>query len=63
MDSGDAYELQSKGWSVFPCVTKLDSLETFKLIQDPHLNPGIDVLDLICKMEWSKLQHLHLRYV
>lgn len=44
-------------------LTRLHSLETFKLIQDARLNPGIDIIGTLSQMEWPKLRHLCLKYV
>ena len=63
MDSDGTRVFQSEQRYVTPWMTRLNTLETFKLIQDPLLNPGIDVLEFLCEMEWPKLQHLHLRHV
>ncbi len=69
IDLRDSEDLHSAYWTnwevsnVASWLTRLESLETFRLIQDPRLNPGIDIIDLLSKVEWPKLRHLDFKHV
>jgi len=69
IDLRDSEDLETGYWGTWESriaaswLTRLNSLETFKLIQDPRLNPGVDIIGTLSQMEWPKLRHLDLKHV
>lgn len=68
VDLRDSEDLETGYWGNWEnriaasWLSRLDSLETFTLIQDPRLNPGVDLIGTLSRMKWPKLRHLHLKH-
>lgn len=58
-----AYKAMWPVCSIASWLTRLDSLETFKLVQDPHIRIGFDAISGLHEVEWPKLRQLHLENV
>ena len=48
---------------IAPWLSKLDSLETFKLVEDPQFSMQFDAMSRLHEVNWPKLRHLHLENV